>query len=211
MRKQIPLFNNDNIIKSFSFDQDEILCSIESLYCKGGFDLDLTFSTGGFWKNLSRPRFVFDIKPQRKGVIPADAANIPLKSNCVRSIVFDPPFLFSGKTYKMVQRFGGFFSLQEMLNFYKAAIIEACRVLKTDGKLVFKCQDVVHGRTQYLIHCDVIKMAEANGFRAIDIFILLHGQRIIQHNLINQNHARKFHSYFLVFRKKRCNGKAKKA
>lgn len=36
-----------------------------------------------------------------------------------------------------------------------------------------------------------------------DLFILLSKRRPIQHNLKNQNHARKFHSYFWVFGKQK--------
>ncbi len=39
------------------------------------------------------------------------------------------------------------------------------------------------------------------GFINKDLFILLAKNRIIGHNHGNQKHARKFHSYFIVFKK----------
>jgi hypothetical protein len=44
--------------------------------------------------------------------------------------------------------------------------------------------------------------AEKNGFYTKDLFILVAKTRMIGHNHKIQKHARKFHSYFLVFVKK---------
>jgi hypothetical protein len=47
--------------------------------------------------------------------------------------------------------------------------------------------------------------AEKSGFYIQDLFILLAKNRMIGHNHKNQKHARKFHSYFIVLKKKKQN------
>lgn len=66
---------------------------------------------------------------------------------------------------------------------------------------MFKCQDTVSSGKQYLSHVYVINEAEKLNFICVDVFILLATNRIQGHNHQNQKHARKFHSYFLVFKK----------
>ena len=60
------------------------------------------------------------------------------------------------------------------------------------GVLVFKCQDKVSSGKQWAI---------ARGFEVLDLFILLARSRLVANWQRNQKHARKFHSYFWVFRK----------
>ena len=90
----IPTFvNTGNIIKSISYEQDEIIIDIMQLYCDNSFDVDLTYSTGNFYKNIIDPKLKFDINPQVYDVIPSDYICIPLKDNSVTSLMFDPPLL----------------------------------------------------------------------------------------------------------------------
>jgi hypothetical protein len=56
---------------------------------------------------------------------------------------------------------------------------------------------------QYLSHVEIINMAREIGFYAKDLFILEAKNRLIDPRIKKQQHARKFHSYFLVFEKKK--------
>ena len=77
--------------------------------------------------------------------------------------------------------------------------------------MVFKCQDKVSSGRQYMTHCSVYQWAVAQGFEALDLFILLAKSRLIANWQRNQKHARKYHSYFWVFRKRKEARNAKKS
>ena len=119
--------------------------------------------------------------------------------------MFDPPFLVGYTKTKPTgligERFHGFAYIKDLLDFYDESLVEFQRVLKKKGILVFKCQDTVSSGKQYLSHVHIINKAEELGFYCKDMFVLLAKSRMIGHNHKNQKHARKFHSYFLVFEK----------
>jgi hypothetical protein len=202
-------------IKSIGFDQIDILQDIMTLYCPQGFECDPTYSKGNFYKShITRPKYRFDLNPQVPGVIQASADKLPLESESVTSINFDPPFLASkGQSHEnplkgqnmIPQRFSVFPTMQELWAFYKSALKEFYRVLKPQGMLVFKCQDTVSGGKNYFSHVVVMDYAIKSGFVAVDLFVLLAKQRIISGKHKRQQHARKYHSYFWVFQKQSRN------
>lgn len=168
------------------------------------FDLDPTYSTGRIWEGLPQPRLKFDLAPQIPGVIAADARDLPLDSGLLDSVFFDPPFLIKGlegreSTGVIEMRFSAYPTPGALWGFYRASLQEFYRVLSVGGRLVFKCQDTVSGSKQYLSHCEIIRQAEEIGFYADDLFILARRNAIWSPNMQNQQHARKLHSYFLVF------------
>ena len=69
------------MIKSFSFDEQEILHWILDLHCKTDIQLDPTFSKGNFYKTIPEPVLKFDISPIRKDVVKANSEHLPLKDN----------------------------------------------------------------------------------------------------------------------------------
>ena len=81
------------IVKSFEYDQEEILRSIIKLHCVDGFDCDMTYGNGVFWKNITRPNFCYDIEPQKPEAIKASSELLPHESETLQSVIFDPPFL----------------------------------------------------------------------------------------------------------------------
>lgn len=198
-------------VKSISYNQHQILKWILQLHCEGDIELDPTYSTGGFYKQgVREPKYKFDIQPAKSGVIAAAAEALPLKDSCIKTMVFDPPFLATkGKSLdapsdgiqnKTVRRFGWYASEKELFAFYKEALREFKRILEPGGVLIFKCQDKVSGGKQYMSHNFIINCAEELGFYTKDLFVLLSKQRMIpKWQTLNQQHGRKFHSYFLVF------------
>lgn len=194
------------IIKSVSYSQEEILNWIIQLYCPDGFDLDPTYSKGIFYKNIPEPRLKFDLNPQVEGVQQANCTNLPLETRSLKSIIFDPPFVGgsrkSGKPGIIKTRFGYYPNIQTALwGMYRKALQEFYRILRFDGILVFKCQDTIDSSKQYLSHVEIINVAVRLGFYPKDLFVLLAKQRLMSPNMRKQQHARKFHSYFLVFLK----------
>ncbi|OPY85358.1 MAG: DNA methylase [Syntrophorhabdus sp. PtaU1.Bin153] len=201
------------IIKSVSADQTEIISDIMKLHLSGrSFDLDPTYSSGAFYKNLSRPAHVYDLNPQKPEIQKADVRNLPLRSSSISSAMFDPPFLVgcTFETSRMGKRFGGFKNWPDFFDFISRSLTELYRVLKSGGVLVVKCQDIVNGRKQHLSHVFIVNKATEIGFLPIDIFISVREQVIIQSALKNQQHARKTHSYFIVFRKESSGKRMKR-
>ncbi len=196
---------NRHLIRSVSDCQFEILRWITRLYCPNGFDLDCTYRVGGFYKaGVPAPRLKMDIAPRTRKIMPADVRHLPFKPECLQSVVFDPPFLPAGsKTCRLRQKYGAFENMRQLWRMYTTAMQEIARVLKPNGVLVFKCQDSVCGRTQYLVHADIIRFAQRINLYPKDLFIKLASHVPIGWNQHTQQHARKTHCYFIVFIKKR--------
>lgn len=192
---------------SVSYDQDEILRAISILHNGGKpFECDPTYSKGVFYRNFPEPSLKFDLMPQSPDVQQADCRALPLVDSSVSSIMFDPPFVMSGDAHKanptgkITSRFSCFQNYKELMALYRPALVELYRILKPKGILVFKCQDSVSSGKQYLTHADVIQWAQQTGFYSKDVFVLISSGVIIdQTKWLNQQHARKAHSYFLVF------------
>jgi len=207
------------VIKSTGYDQEEILENIIKLHVPQGYiDLDPTYSKGNFYKSgrIQEPGFKFDLKPVRDDVVQSCATDLPLKSNSLNCINFDPPFVMgSGPSTKapkdgsnlISQRFGMFKNERELSLFYKEALKEFCRILKDDGVLIFKCQDCVVSGKNVMSHMVIMQQAINIGFYPKDLFVLCAKSRLISGKVKNQQHARKFHSYFFVFEKKKCKVK----
>lgn len=194
------------MIKSISDDQRYILNSIRELHLPEGFECDVTFGNGGFWKGTEKPKLCYDIEPLLPFVQKSCSTNMNLANGALDNIVFDPPFLTyinSGRVGNgnmvMAKRFGGYYSYQDLTKHYKASIAEFSRVLKKGGKLIFKCQDIIHNHKMFCTHVNVINWCESSGFRLLDLFILTAKHRMPSQG--KQQHARIFHSYFLVFKK----------
>jgi len=198
-----------DVIRSFYFDQDEILDGIMRLYAPDGFDCDATYGKGGFYKKIPHPKLRFDISPQVDGVVKACSRMLPIDDKSIGSLVLDPPFLTyvrSGRegngSMIMSRQFSGYWTYGELADHYRESISEAYRVLKKGGILVFKCQDIIHNHKMHCTHANVICWAETEGFRLQDLFVLPARSRLPSPNRAGtQKHARIFHSYFLVFRK----------
>ena len=169
----------------------------------------MTYSLGNFYKDgrVPMPRYEFDLSPQMADVVEADSRRIPLDNEAVSSVVFDPPFIASTTPSQagiIKQRFSCMSTIVCLWEYYRDSLKELHRILKPHGILIFKCQDVVHGRRNWFSHCEIMQQAVAVGFYPRDLFILVAKNRIIRDNLKEQQHARKFHSYFWVFEKKPC-------
>ena len=191
-----------DVIKSVGYDQQEIINNILTLYNKGNpIDFDPCYNKGGFYRNgkVIEPTIKSDINPLLQGVEKLDVCYLPFfdKFKC---IMFDPPFLVSGGAGgKMMKRFGSFESVDALKKFYKMALTSLHRALKRNGILIIKTQDFVNGRRNYILMPEIISMARDVGLEIKDLFILVAKSR--PNKIKNQQHARKYHSYFLVFKK----------
>jgi len=194
------------VIRSVYADQSDILKGIMLLHCPDGFDADISYGNGQFYKDVPPPKMKFDIDPQSADVTCASSDALPLANASVRSLVFDPPFLTyvrQGRTgngaMAMAKRFGGYWRYDELEAHYVGTLKEARRVLTPKGVLVFKCQDIIHNHRMHCTHANVITWGADAGFRLLDLFILPAAKRMPSPNRAGtQKHARIFHSYFLV-------------
>ena len=194
------------VVKSIQNSDRDVLVAIKQLYLgEQNFDLDPCYSTGKFYEDLERPFNKMDKTPSDDEVIQNDIMNgIPYKDNSIKSIVFDPPFMFGthGQTKNniMTKRFTMFDSWVELESMYKKSLQEFYRILIKGGIVAFKCQDYTDSRTT-LTHCFVHNWAIEIGFKVEDLFIMaFKGGRVWNSNL-TQKHARKYHSYWLVLKK----------
>ena len=193
-------------VKSLYTSQDELLGAIRDLHCPEGFECDLTYGNGSFWREGEPPRYRYDIDPQSPDVTYACSTDIPHDEGTLGSVVFDPPFLTyvragRGGNGKMLlsRRFGGYWSYQDLTEHYCKTLDECARVMRPGGKLIFKCQDIVHNHRLHATHINVVQCAERRGFWLKDNFILAATHRLPAPNRRGkQKHSRIFHSHFLV-------------
>jgi len=199
------------MIKSISYNEQEILRSIIELHCGGNaIELDATYSKGNFYKKgIKAPIYKFDIHPQVSGTVQADVEHLPLPDQSIGVAIFDPPFLATkGKSLfkqdesnKMVKRFGVYPTEKELFRFYLNSLNEFFRILKDKGTLIVKIQDKVSGGKQYWSHSFIIEQAQKIGFYCKDLFILMAKNRMVPKWQSKQQHARKFHCYYIVLQK----------
>jgi hypothetical protein len=72
-------------------------------------------------------------------------------------------------------------------------------VLRNHGVFIVKCQDEVSANRQRLTHVELINAYADEGFYCKDLFVVVRPNRPVVSRLLRQEHARKNHSYFLVF------------
>lgn len=224
---------SNEVIKSISYDQHEILYNIMRMHNdEKPFDCDITYSIGNFYGNFNvcdtdgssinvtipEPKYKFDVCPQKEDVVKIEPLGcIPLESNSIGSIVVDLPFVIScgpsmstpdydengqkAKNNIISRRFASYYPVAQMMESYKHWIEEAYRVLKQDGIMVFKTQSTISGSKFIDTPRFSSLIAESIGFDTLDHFVLLAKQRLISGKIKKQQHARSFHSYFLVFKK----------
>lgn len=201
------------LVKSIGYDQGEIIRNILRLHVpEGRIDCDPTYSTGAFYNgtDVEPPALRFDIKPQAEGVVEADARHLPLEDSSISCMMLDPPFLATkgrslteGNGNRINRRFGVYPDEKSLHQCYADMLREAYRILKPGGILIFKCQDKVSSGKQYLSHVFIINTAVATGFYPKDLFVLLTKNRLVADwQMRNQQHARKWHCYFVVFQKR---------
>ena len=196
------------IIKSVYENQTDILRAIQALHCPDGFECDVTYGNGQFWREIKTPELRFDIDPQSSDVIQASSDTLPLKDCSLNNLVFDPPFLTYVRAGRegngsmvMAKRFAGYWRYDQLENHYQSTISEAARVLRKQGVMVIKCQDIIHNHKMHCTHANILVWA-ASKFRLKDLFILTAKHRLPSPNRKGvQKHARIFHSYFLVLEK----------
>jgi len=185
---------------------------------KGSVVCDVTYGKGVFWRNVNLDEYKLEATDLKTGV---DARNLPYADSSKDCLVFDPPYM-EGLYRKEVSHLAGGGSHSSFREYYSngqpttegpkwhAAVLEmyylvgkeAFRILKSDGIFIVKCQDEVSANRQNLTHVEIINYYEKLGFYTKDLFVLVRNNTPVISKIIKQVHARKNHSYFLVFQKR---------
>lgn len=205
------------VIKSISYDQHEILRNILDLHCKSRqISVDLCYGHGGFYQEgIPEPLIKIEIdraRARKHGAICADCTKpiLELEQNANDIVILDGPFgIGSGPSLKKKKagqnitpgRFSCFSTGKVLFDFYEKALTQAYETLKMKGWLIQKIQPVVGCGEQWMTHVHCINFARSLGFKFADEFILLAKARPISGKIKQQQNARKFHSYFYVFKK----------
>jgi hypothetical protein len=91
---------------------------------------------------------------------------------------------------------------EAVLDLYRDAGREAYRVLRDRGVLIVKCQDEVCSNRQRFTHVEIMQSYDEMDYVAEDLFVVMRNNRPGVSRAVRQVHARKNHSYFLVFWKR---------
>lgn len=194
----------DKVISSINYDEQELIRDILHLHANGNYiDVDPCYSVGNFYKDgLPKPKYKFDKFPQTKDTIQAESSNLPLEDNSVNVVMFDPPFILGDADREqdiIGKRFTRFKTWDDLRCMYSNSLVEFYRILRHKGILIFKCQDTVSGGVNHFTHNWAMTQAVSVGFYPKDLFVLLSKNRLTDGR--KQQHARKFHSYYWVFKK----------
>jgi hypothetical protein len=167
---------------------------------------DVTWGCGVFWRRFNgRRRFRLigsDIRDQAGVTLRADFRQLPYADASVSVVVLDPPYTHCGH-YLNNHRYGSALTdhlrHREIIDLYRAGMVEARRVLTPGGTLWVKCQDENDGKQNWT-HCTLMDIAVQLGLRSQDLFVLA-PRPAPTRRWQRQKHARKAHSYLWVFRK----------
>lgn len=202
----------------------DVFPQILSLHVPPGSTVaDVTWGKGVFWR---------DVDPAAYRVLPSDISMgvdcraLPYEDSSIDCVVLDPPYMegfyraesnhkagagshrsfaeaYSNGTEVNTKYVGTYRWQESVTEMYIDASVEAYRVLKTQGVFIVKCQDAVSANRQWLTHVDILNACREIGFTPKDLFVVVRTGKPGISKLHNQVHARKNHSYFLVFTKGR--------
>lgn len=195
------------------------------LYVPAGANgCDVTFGKGSFW-SAEALSHVGKLAATDLAAGGPCLSRLPYHSASLDFHVLDPPYMdgfFRPKASQKAQvnhsdfseRYGNHGGTGYKGRFYQPAVeliyteglAEAWRVLAPGGVQITKVQDQVSNHKQHLTHCHVVNEAVALGFETLDLFVVVRNDKPHGRRIINQEHARKNHSFFLVFRKPKPRG-----
>lgn len=211
----------DLIFSAYVQNNEEIFPKILQLYVPEGSNIaDVTYGKGVFWKRVDLGKYHLFPSDIKTGV---DCRRLPYDDESMDCIVIDPPYmeglyrrkqdhLAGNGTYSAFREHysdGSVYEQHEntpkyhdaVLSMYYLAGYEALRVLKKNAILIVKCQDEVSANKQHLTHVEIINEYCKHGLFVEDLFVIVRNNKPNVSRLLKQVHARKNHSYFLVFRK----------
>lgn len=210
---------NELVFTVYQGTSEEIFPRVLSLYVAPASAVaDVTYGKGIFWKRIPDGLYRLLATDLKNGV---DCRNLPYKDGSIDCVVFDPPYMHTpgGTAHVNHQNYESYYRNnaaesastkkyhEAVLDLYFMAAKEAHRVLRDEGMFIVKCGDEVCANQQRLTHVELINEFTKKAFVIEDMFILMRKNRPGVSRMLRQAHAKKNHSYFLVFRK--CKGRAR--
>lgn len=216
-RVQGGVATTDVVMSAYVSGNAEVFPEILSLHVPVGSKIaDVTYGSGVFWRNVDLEQYELVPSDIADGV---DCRDLPYEDGSFDALVLDPPYmeglLRTNKDHKAGSgthaAFRNYYSNGDeadekapkwhgaVTDLYYKAGKEAHRVLKDKGVLIVKCQDEVSANRQWLTHVEIINHYDSLGFYAKDLFVIVRQNKAGIARLKKQVHARKNHSYFLIF------------
>lgn len=215
-RTQSGETTSDLVFSAYQANNADIFPKILQLHVpNGALIADVTYGKGVFWRQVPSGLYKLLATDILTGI---DCTNLPYADDSIDCVVLDPPYMEgllreteehragSGTHSAFREAYGQQTTPRPkakwhaaVIDLYEQAGQEAWRVLRKQGVLIVKCQDEVSANRQWLTHVEIIVSYQTMGFYAKDLFILMRTNRPSISRLIKQRHARKNHSYFLVF------------
>jgi hypothetical protein len=218
-RRPAGVATTDLTLSAHVASNAEVFAQLMALHVPGGSRVaDVTWGKGAFWRQIPDGRYEVLATDLQTGV---DCRALPYAVGEIDALVLDPPYmegLFRRETTQLAgsgshAAFRGRYSdgaatvpgtdgprwHEAVLSLYLDAGAEARRVLRNHGVFVVKCQDEVSANRQRLTHVELINAFADDGFYCKDLFVVVRPNRPAVSRLLRQEHARKNHSYFLVF------------
>jgi hypothetical protein len=204
---------NELVFTAYQGRNDEVFPHVISLYLAPGSTVaDVTYGRGVFWRQVPKGRYRLLPTDLASGV---DCRKLPYGTGTIDGVVLDPPYMHTpgGTAHVNHQSYEGYYRNNQagngtgkkyheaVLDLYFHAGREACRALRSEGIFIVKCQDEVCANQQRLTHVEIINAYAGLGLVCEDLFVVVRRGRPGVSRVLVQAHARKNHSYFLVFRK----------
>lgn len=206
----------DVILSAHVAGNAEVFEKVMSLHVPAGATVaDVTWGKGVFWQNIESGKYLLHASDMKTGV---DCRKLPYADGSHDCVVLDPPYMegLFRRSKGNLAGAGTHAAFREhysngaettdgpkyhaaVLDLYFRAAREAHRVLRDGGVLIVKCQDEVSANQQRLTHVEIINECARIGFYAKDLFVVVRQNRPGVSRLLRQEHARKNHSYFIVF------------
>lgn len=225
-RTQGGIATSDLILSAHTGGNADVFPDVLALHVPvGSVVADATYGKGVFWRNVPEDLYTVLATDIADGV---DCRALPYEDGTMDAVVLDPPYMegfyrrqngqkagsgthsafrsayANGDERNQDKRHSGTAKWHgAVTEMYFSAGCEAYRVLRPKGILIVKCQDEVSGGKQWLTHVEIINEYEKIGYYTKDLFVVVRTNRPGVSRIKKQVHARKNHSYFLVFVKKK--------
>jgi hypothetical protein len=205
------------ILTAYRGRNDIVFRNILRLYVPEGSSVaDVTYGLGKFWTLVDKSKYTVVATDIQTGT---DFRDLPYEDESVDALVLDPPYMHysAGTAYKNHTDFADRYKVNTkhhdeikghdaVLALYYEGAEEARRVLKRRGILIIKAMDE-YAERQRLTHVELINHLTRHGYVVEDLFVVMRVDTPTLSSPTIQRHARKNHSYFIIFRKKRAKGK----
>lgn len=217
-QRQGGIATSNLVLSAYVGTNADVFPHVLSLHVpKGSTVANVTYGKGVFWRSVPKDKYVVKGSDISHGM---DCRNLPYPADSIDCVVLDPPYMegFFREQNSQKAGSGTHKAFREhysngdenvegakwhaaVLELYYSAAREAHRVLREGGVFIVKCQDEVSANRQNLTHVEIINECERMGFYTKDLFVVVRSNGPGVSRLKKQVHARKNHSYFLVFTK----------